>query len=121
MDLSAWIKFGIPLDSDAAFYNVCFDSRKAVGPCGAAPEGASTEARIRRTAPGEWTIWANGSSDQADLIKGQPDQEDPHVHDAGTIRDALLFHGDMRERERMSLIQILRVRRYDELPDRSAE
>jgi len=31
-ELSAWIKFNIPLDSDPAYYNVCFDSRKVVGP-----------------------------------------------------------------------------------------
>ncbi len=68
-ELSAWIKFDIPLDSDPAYYNVCFDSRKAVGPCGAAPGGTSTDARIRRTASGEWTIWANGIGDKADLIR----------------------------------------------------
>ncbi len=67
-DLSAWIKFDIPLDSDPAYYNVCFDSRKAVGPCGAAPGGTSTDARIRRTALNQWTIWADGT-DQADLIR----------------------------------------------------
>jgi hypothetical protein len=68
-ELSAWIKFDIPLDSDPAYYNVCFDSRKVVGPCGAAPGGTSTDARIRRSASGEWTIWANGIGDQADLIR----------------------------------------------------
>ena len=67
-ELSAWIKFDIPLDSDPAYYNVCFDSRKVVGPCGAAPGGTSTDARIRREASNVWTIWANGS-DQADLIR----------------------------------------------------
>ena len=67
-ELSAWIKFDIPLDSDPAYYNVCFDSRKAVGPCGAALGGTSTDARIRREAPDAWTIWANGS-DRADLIR----------------------------------------------------
>jgi hypothetical protein len=68
-ELSAWIKFDIPLDSDPAYYNVCFDSRKAVGPCGAAPGGTSTDARIRRTASGAWTIWADGTGDRADLIR----------------------------------------------------
>jgi hypothetical protein len=68
-ELSAWIKFDIPLDSDPAFYNVCFDSRKVVGPCGAAPGGTSTDARIRRVASSEWTIWANGSGDRADVIR----------------------------------------------------
>lgn len=68
-DLQALIKFDIPLDSDPAYYNVCFDALKTVGPCGAAPGGTSTDARIRRTASGQWTIWANGSGDQADLIR----------------------------------------------------
>jgi hypothetical protein len=67
-ELSAWIKFDIPLDSDPAYYNVCFDSRTTVGPCGT-PGGTSTDARIRRNASGQWTIWANGSGDQADLIR----------------------------------------------------
>jgi hypothetical protein len=68
-ELSVWIKFNIPLDSDPAYYNVCFDSRKAVGPCGAAAGGTSTDARIRREASNVWTIWANGSDHQADLIR----------------------------------------------------
>ncbi len=68
-DLQALIKFDIPLDSDPAYYNVCFDARKTVGPCGAAPFGTSTDARIRRTASNQWTISANGSGDKADLIK----------------------------------------------------
>ena len=68
-ELSAWIKFDIPVDSDPAYYNVCFDSRKVVGPCGAAPGGTSTDARVRRTASGEWTFWANDTGDRADLIR----------------------------------------------------
>ncbi len=68
-DLQALIKFDIPLDSDPAYYNVCFDKLKTVGPCGAAPNGTSTDARIRRTASGQWTIWADGNGDQADLIR----------------------------------------------------
>jgi hypothetical protein len=72
-ELSAWIKFNIPLDSDPAYYNVCFDSRKAVGPCGAAPGGTSTDARIHRVALDEWTISASAgdasSGDRADLIR----------------------------------------------------
>jgi hypothetical protein len=67
-ELSAWIKFNIPVDSDPAYYNVCFDSRKVVGPCGAAPGGTSTDARIRRVAPDEWTVWAS-ADDRADLIQ----------------------------------------------------
>jgi hypothetical protein len=67
-ELSAWIKFDIPLDSDPAFYNVCFDSRKVVGACGAAPGGTSTDARIRRVAPDEWIVWAS-ADDRADLIQ----------------------------------------------------
>lgn len=68
-ELSAWAKINIPLDSDPAFWNVCFDSRKVVGPCGAAPGGTSTDARIRRDASDHWTIFANGTSDRADLIR----------------------------------------------------
>jgi hypothetical protein len=67
-ELSAWIKFNIPLDSDPAYWNVCFDSRKVVGPCGA-PGGSSTDARIRRDASDRWTIFANGTNDRADLIR----------------------------------------------------
>lgn len=69
-ELSAWIKFDIPLDSDPAHYNVCFDLRKVVGPCGAAPDAStSTDARIRRDRSDHWTILANATSDRADLIK----------------------------------------------------
>ncbi len=67
--LSAWIKFDIPVDSDPAYYNVCFDARNAGGPCGTSPNRMSTNARIHRAASNQWTIWANGSGDQADLIK----------------------------------------------------
>jgi hypothetical protein len=67
-ELSAWIKFDIPIDSDPAYYNVCFDSRKAIGPCAAAPGVTSSDARIRREAQDEWTIWAD-TSDRADLIR----------------------------------------------------
>lgn len=68
-ELSAWIKFNIPLDTDSAYWNVCFDSRKVVGPCGLAPGGTSTDARIRRVASDEWTISANGIGDRGDLIR----------------------------------------------------
>jgi hypothetical protein len=67
-ELAVWIKFNIPLDSDPAYWNVCFDSRKVVGPCGA-PGSTSTDARIRRDASDHWTIFANATSDRADLIR----------------------------------------------------
>ncbi|MGQ0735012.1 MAG: hypothetical protein ACT4QD_15320 [Acidobacteriota bacterium] len=67
-ELAAWTKIDIPKDDDPAFYNVCFDSRK-LGPCGLAPGGTSTDARIRRVASDEWTIWANGTGDRADVIR----------------------------------------------------
>jgi len=71
--LSAWIKFDIPRDSDPAYYNVCFDSRNAIGPCAAADGVTSTDAWIRREADDEWTIWAGSgnasSGDRADLIR----------------------------------------------------
>lgn len=67
-ELAAWAKINIPLDSDPAFWNVCFDSRKVVGPCGIASGGTSSDARIRRDAPGQWTIWAT-STERADLIR----------------------------------------------------
>lgn len=68
-ELPMWIKFNIPLDSDPAFWNVCFDSRKTVGPCGLAPGATSTDARIIRIASDEWTIRADATSDRADLIR----------------------------------------------------
>ena len=67
-ELSAWVKFDIPLDSDPAYYNVCFDARTTMGPCGT-PGGTGTDARIRRDVAGQWTIWANGTGDKADLIR----------------------------------------------------
>lgn len=67
-ELAAWAKIDVPLDSDPAFWNVCFDSRKVVGPCGIASGGTSTDARIRRDASGQWTIWAT-STERADLIR----------------------------------------------------
>ena len=68
VEMSAWIKFDIPLDSDPAYYNVCFDARTTTGPCGT-PGGTGTDARIRRDASDQWTIWANGTGDKADLIR----------------------------------------------------
>lgn len=68
-ELSAWAKIDIPLDSDPAYWNVCFDSRRVIGPCGTAPGGTSTDARIRRDASDRWTVFANGTSDRADLIR----------------------------------------------------
>jgi hypothetical protein len=67
-ELALWAKIDIPLDSDPAYWNVCFDSRKTIGPCGAAPGGTSTDAHIRRDASGQWTIFAN-VDDRADLIR----------------------------------------------------
>jgi hypothetical protein len=67
-ELAFWAKIDIPLDSDPAYWNVCFDSRKAIGPCGAAPGGTSTDAHIRRDAADHWTIFAN-VADRADLVK----------------------------------------------------
>ena len=67
-ELAAWAKINIPLDSDPAFWNVCFDSRKVVGPCGIASGGTSTDARIRRDTAGQWTMWAT-SAERADLIR----------------------------------------------------
>jgi hypothetical protein len=67
-ELPMWIKFNIPLDSDPAYWNVCFDSRKVVGPCSQDPSTTSTDARIRRIAPDEWTISAN-ATDRGDLIR----------------------------------------------------
>jgi hypothetical protein len=74
-ELSAWIKIDIPLDTDPAFWNVCFDSRKVVGPCAAAPGGTSTDARIRRDAPDQWTIYAT-TGDRADLIRDSQSRRD---------------------------------------------
>src|SRR5262249_54054420 len=67
-ELALWAKIDIPLDSDPAYWNVCFDSRKVIGPCGAAPGGTSTDAHIRRDASDHWTIFAN-VADRADLIR----------------------------------------------------
>ena len=82
-NLPAWIKFDIPLDSDPAYYNVCFNPRTEVRPC-STPGGASTDARIRRTASGEWTIWANGSGDQADLIRDSQTRKNREFRTLGT-------------------------------------
>lgn len=68
-ELQAWIKMDIPLDSDPAFWNLCFDAAKAHGTCGLAPGANSTNARIRRDTATQWTISANGTSDRADLIR----------------------------------------------------
>lgn len=68
VQLEAWIKMDIPIDSDPAYYNVCFDSRKVVGPCGMPPAASSTNARIRRDTPSSWTVWAD-AADRADLIR----------------------------------------------------
>jgi hypothetical protein len=67
-ELPMWIKFNIPLDSDPAYWNVCFDSRKVIGPCSQDPSNTSTDARIRRIASDEWRISAN-STDRGDLIR----------------------------------------------------
>lgn len=67
-ELPMWIKFNIPLDSDPAYWNVCFDSRKVVTPCSQDASNTSTDARIRRIAADEWTISANGT-DRGDLIR----------------------------------------------------
>ncbi len=67
-ELPMWIKFNIPLDSDPAYWNVCFDSRKVVAPCSQDPSNTSTDARIRRIASDEWRISAN-STDRGDLIR----------------------------------------------------
>jgi hypothetical protein len=67
-ELPMWIKFDIPLDSDPAYWNVCFDSRKVIGPCAQDTSNTSTDARIRRIASDEWEISAN-STDRGDLIK----------------------------------------------------
>jgi hypothetical protein len=67
-DWEARIKMSVPVDSDPAYFNVCFDSRKVVGPCGLAPSGTSTDARIRREALDRWTIWAD-AADRGDLIR----------------------------------------------------
>ena len=68
-ELSAWIKFNIPLDWDPAYWNVCFDSRKVVGPCAAVSGTTSTDALIRRDASNHWTVSANGTEARADLIR----------------------------------------------------
>jgi len=73
-ELPMWIKFNIPLDSDPAYWNVCFDSRKVVTPCSQDPSNTSTDARIRRIAPDEWEISAN-DTDRGDLIRDNTAQK----------------------------------------------
>lgn len=82
-DLPLWAKFDIPLDSDPAFWNVCFDSRKVVGPCGAAPGGTSTDAHVRRDARDTWTVYAN-STDRADLVRDSQTRKSRTFSLAGT-------------------------------------
>ncbi|MGE0359846.1 MAG: hypothetical protein AB7H93_06655 [Vicinamibacterales bacterium] len=66
-DYEAWIKINIPIDTDPAYYNVCFDSR-GVGPCGMPAGVNSTNAHIRRDQSDQWTMWAD-ATDSADLIR----------------------------------------------------
>jgi hypothetical protein len=78
-----WIKFNIPLDSDPAYWNVCFDSRKIVGPCSQDPSNTSTDARIRRIALDEWRISAN-ATDRGDLIKDDTQKKNRTYTQMGT-------------------------------------
>jgi hypothetical protein len=77
------IKFNIPLDSDPAYWNVCFDSRRVFGPCSQDPSNTSTDARIRRIAPDEWTISAN-ATDRGDLIKDDTQKKNRTYTQMGT-------------------------------------
>ena len=90
-DLPLWAKFDIPLDSDPAFWNVCFDSRKVVGPCGAAPGGTSTDAHVRRDARDKWTISANSTTDQGDLVRDSQTRKSRTFSLAGTYRMPFSF------------------------------
>ena len=86
-----WAKFDIPLDSDPAFWNVCFDSRKVVGPCGAAPGGTSTDAHVRRDARDKWTIYANSTTDRGDLVRDSQTRKSRTFSLAGTYRMPFSF------------------------------
>ncbi len=68
-ELPMWIKFNIPLDSDPAYWNVCFDSRKVVTPCSQDASNTSTDARIRRIASDEWRISANSTDRGRPMIR----------------------------------------------------
>ncbi len=82
-ELPMWIKFNIPLDSDPAYWNVCFDSRKVVTPCSQDPSNTSTDARIRRIASDEWEISANGT-DRGDLIRDSTTKKNRTYTSMGT-------------------------------------
>lgn len=52
-------------------------------------------------------LWRRKLWPPSRLDSGQPDQEEPHVHDDGHLLDAFLVHGEMRDVGRVLLIEHL--------------